>query len=64
MECVETVGMHLYFYLITTCFVVLPKMCETTKTLVAMLGSGFGNGKTQEANPWSLTAFPRASQNL
>lgn len=39
MECVEnSVGMHLYFYLITACFLVLPKMCETTKTFMSYVG--------------------------
>lgn len=30
--------MHLRVYLITACFLVLPKMCETTKTILEYIG--------------------------
>lgn len=30
--------MHLRFYLITACFLVLPRMCETTKTILEYIG--------------------------
>lgn len=33
--------MHLCFYLITACFLVLPRMCETTKTILEYIGLPF-----------------------
>lgn len=40
------VRMLLYFYLITACFLVLPRMCETEEDILSLLGSWPGSEQT------------------
>lgn len=40
------VRMLLYFYLITACFLVLPRMCETTEHILSLSGSWPGSDQT------------------